>query len=487
MTIGRIIINNLRQRRLTTLLTTLSIALGVALIVAALVIKNATVERFRLGYSGYDLVVGAKGSPLQLVLNVIYNIDTSPGNIPYELYEELRADPRVSWIVPYSVGDNYAGFRIVGTTDDFLKKFEPRPGQSLTLSAGRIFDFEEANLKKAMKEAMERGAGHMPAKEDPIKKAPSVSHDHTHHNHSHDHDHHHNDHAHHGHGDHGHEHHTHDHSGAERNFEAVLGSQVARETGLKVGSTFVAAHGITPGSEDSDHKHHDEAPWTVVGILNESGTPIDRAIYINLDSFYHIEGHVIESAHDHKHDSTGEGDVREPSLGEVSSLALKAKSPVSVWSLRKDLNKRADSQAAVPAEEIRKLFQIVGSVDRILIVVVALVGTSLALFNSMAGRKQDIAVMRALGAHRYTISSIIVGEALIISLMGGLVGLALGHVLVQMASPLVQQATGMSISGMEFHLFEAGILLATVLLGLICGLGPATSAYRTSVASSLAD
>jgi putative ABC transport system permease protein len=487
MTIGRIIINNLRQRGLTTLLTTLSIALGVALIVAALVIKNATVERFRLGYSGYDLVVGAKGSPLQLVLNVIYNIDTSPGNIPYELYEELRADPRVSWIVPYSVGDNYAGFRIVGTTDEFLKKFEPRPGQSLTLAAGRIFDFEEANLKKAMKAAMERGAGHISAKEDQIKKAANVSHDHTHHDHSHDH-HHHNDHAHHG-----HEHHTHDHSAGERNFEAVLGSQVARETGLKVGSTFVATHGITPDSEDSEHKHHDESPWTVVGVLHESGTPVDRAIYINLDSFYHIEGHVIESSHDHKDDSAGRKDGVEPSLGEVSSLALKAKSPVSVWSLRKDLNKRSNSQAAVPAEEIRKLFQIVGNVDRILIlqavliVVVALVGTSLALFNSMAGRKQDIAVMRALGAHRYTISSIIVGEAMIISLMGGLLGLALGHVLVQMANPLVQQATGMSISGLDFHLFEAGILLATLLLGLLCGLGPAASAYRTSVASSLAD
>ena len=83
MTLGRIIWNNARQRRLSTVLTSSSVAVGVALITAILIIKFVSQDRLRVGYSGFDLVVGAKGSPLQLVLNVVYNLDASPGNIPF--------------------------------------------------------------------------------------------------------------------------------------------------------------------------------------------------------------------------------------------------------------------------------------------------------------------------------------------------------------------------------------------------------------------
>src|SRR3989344_6370847 len=121
MTLARIILNNTRQRFLSAVLTSLSVAVGVALMIAILTIKIVSQERLRLGYSGFDLVVGSKGSPLQLVLNVIYHLDTSPGNIPFSVYEKLKKDPRVKFVVPFSVGDNYQGFRIVGTTDSFLK------------------------------------------------------------------------------------------------------------------------------------------------------------------------------------------------------------------------------------------------------------------------------------------------------------------------------------------------------------------------------
>ena len=129
MTLVRIIINNAKQRMLSTVLTSLSVAVGVALIIAILTIKLVSQERLRVGYSGFDLVVGAKGSPLQLVLNVVYNLDSSPGNIPYTLLEKLEKDERVKLVVPFAVGDNYKGFRIVGATDVFLKKFEPRMGE----------------------------------------------------------------------------------------------------------------------------------------------------------------------------------------------------------------------------------------------------------------------------------------------------------------------------------------------------------------------
>lgn len=447
MTLIRIIYNNVRQRKLSTFLTSLSVGVGVALIIAILTIKLVAQDRLHLGYSGYDLVIGAKGSPLQLVLNVVYHLDVSPGNISYATYEKIKKDPRVKWAVPFAVGDNYKGFRIVGTTDEFLKEFQPREGESLGFVQGKPFTFSEAELKEAMAEAAER------AKEGKGEKSST----HAHHK-----DHHHDEH---------------------RVAEAVFGAIAAQQTGLKVGDTFVATHGI---QESEDAEKHEKSPWKVVGILKPTGTPMDRAIYINLDSFYHIEGHVIETDKGLDHEKK-----KEPEVGEVSALAAKLRSPIHVLSLRKDIDATEGVQAAIPAQEIRKLLGIVGNVDRILlaqavlIVLVSAMGTGLALFNSMNERRKDIAVMRALGARRNTMVTIIVGEAVLIAGLGSIVGLFLGHGVVHLAAPYVEMAVGVKIAAWEFRSFEALVFGGMMVLGGLAGMGPAISAYRTDVATNL--
>lgn len=138
MNLVKIVIKNMRQRALATWLTGASVMLGVALAVAILLIKLGVQQRFEQGTLGYEMVVGAKGSPLQLVLNVVYNLDISPGNISWKLFEKLRDDKRVKLAVPFSVGDNYHGFRIVGTTDSFFKDFEFEPGRE-TRTGGRAY------------------------------------------------------------------------------------------------------------------------------------------------------------------------------------------------------------------------------------------------------------------------------------------------------------------------------------------------------------
>jgi putative ABC transport system permease protein len=285
------------------------------------------------------------------------------------------------------------------------------------------------------------------------------------------------------HEDHESEHHHDDHPHHPEIFEAVIGSTVAAETKLKLGSAFVATHGI---QENSEGEKHDHSPWQVVGILEPTGTPCDRAIYINLDSFYHIEGHVIEQKPSHN-----ESPSQEPDSGQISSLALKAKSPILVWGLRKEINNRNDTQATVPAEEIRKLLTIVGNVDRILlaqallVVVVSALGTGLALYNSMNERRRDIGIMRALGARRGTIVSIVVGEAVLIAGMGGILGLGLGHGIVHLANPAIQTAVGFMIPAWNFHTFDLWALIGALFVGFISGIGPAIAAYRTDVATAL--
>jgi hypothetical protein len=116
----RIIQRSLRQHALATMITALSIALGSGLVMAVFAIKTQSYQAFTGGQGGFDAVLGARGSQLQLVLNTVFHLETSPGNIPWSLYQQIAQDPRVRLAIPYAVGDNYQGFRIVGTTPELF-------------------------------------------------------------------------------------------------------------------------------------------------------------------------------------------------------------------------------------------------------------------------------------------------------------------------------------------------------------------------------
>jgi putative ABC transport system permease protein len=449
MNLAKIVTKNMRQRALATWLTAISVALGVALSVAILLVKQGVQRRFEQGTLGYEMVVGAKGSPLQLVLNTVYNLDVSPGNVSWKLFEQLRDDKRVKLAVPFSVGDNYHGFRIVGTTDAFFKEFEFEPGRRPELADGRIFNFDEAALRTAFQEAEQR-AKEREARERGEEVKPVAEHDH-----------------------------------GNRPFEAVIGATVAQETGLKIGQKFMAAHGVQPATEA---KEHAENPWTVVGILKPTQTAVDRGIYINLDSFYHIAGHEIREPTAAVKVEKKDND---PDLGMVSSIVLKLRSPISAFPLYREINDRQDAMAAFPAAEIRKLFDIVGNIDRlllaqaVLILIVAGVAIAVSIYNSMSERRREIAILRALGARRATIFSIVLLEAVAICAVGALAGMVGGHLVVAAANGLIYKASGFVIPAYHMQVLEWFILIIAVAVGAISGLGPAMGAYRTDVAKNL--
>ena len=455
MNLFKIVLKNMRQRALATSLTTLTVALGVALTVAILLIRQGMEHRFEQSTLGYDMVIGAKGSPLQLVLNTVFNLDISPGNISWRRFEELRRDKRVKLAVPFSVGDNYKGFRIVGTSDDFFKKFEFGPGRKFELASGQYFRFSEAALRSAFQEAAERARERIALEKGEVLTPAK------------------------GQGD--------EPKGEGRAFEAVVGDTVAQETGLKVGQTFIAAHGV---QETANAELHKENPWTVVGVLSPTHTACDRAIYINLDSFYHIEGHEIRNPNSQKAAKEEEKD-NDPDPGMISSIVLKLGSPIHALTLYREINDSNDAMAAFPAAEIRKLFDIVGNIDRvllaqaILIVIVAGVGIAVSIYNSMNERRHEIAILRALGARRLTIFSIVILESAAICALGAFVGLFGGHLIVATANPVLQHISGFSVVATRVQTLEFLILVGCVALGVVCGLGPAVRAYRTEVAENL--
>ncbi|MEW6283019.1 MAG: ABC transporter permease [Candidatus Eremiobacterota bacterium] len=135
MSLLGIALRNLRQHLVSSLVTCFSIALAAGLVMAVFAIQAQSYAAFTGGAHGFDAVLGARGSQLQLVLNTVFHLETSPGNIPWTLYQAIRSDPRVSVAVPYAVGDNYHGYRIVGTTDELWSAtgLKVAPG-------GRFFD-----------------------------------------------------------------------------------------------------------------------------------------------------------------------------------------------------------------------------------------------------------------------------------------------------------------------------------------------------------
>jgi putative ABC transport system permease protein len=129
---------SLRQHALSTAVTAGAAALACGLVLAVFNVTAQARDAF-VRDPGFDAVLGAKGSPLQLVLNSVFHLETSPGNIPWTLYEEFRDDPRVEVAIPYAVGDNYRGFRIVGTVPGIFE-IEYAKGRGHRLATGELFD-----------------------------------------------------------------------------------------------------------------------------------------------------------------------------------------------------------------------------------------------------------------------------------------------------------------------------------------------------------
>ncbi|MBN2474965.1 MAG: ABC transporter permease [Pirellulales bacterium] len=292
---------------------------------------------------------------------------------------------------------------------------------------------------------------------------------------------------------------------AENHFEGVIGATVARETRLKVGDRFKARHGVGEGAVD----HAEE--FTVVGILEHTGTPNDRALFVNMEGFFAIHSHASDGAghDDEAHEQAVAGDRGEhhaddelahdlhdhgPPSRSVTALlvCLDQSTPGITWRLEREINDGPVAQAVVPAGVIANLFEgIVGNVQLILlimavlIVVVAGLGVMVSIYNSMSDRRHEIAVMRALGASRLVVMLVILLESILLSLGGGLLGLLLGHGLIGALSPLILKHTGVAVGMLHFQTVELLLIPGLVILASAVGYLPALAAYRTDVARSL--
>ena len=128
-------LSNLRFRALSSFFNMLVLALGIATIVTLLHVSEQVEQRFTRDLQGIDLVVGAKGSPIQLILSSVFHLDIPNGNIPLAEAEKLKANPLIKSAIPIALGDNYNGFRIVGTTTEYISHYDGKLAQGQVYNA----------------------------------------------------------------------------------------------------------------------------------------------------------------------------------------------------------------------------------------------------------------------------------------------------------------------------------------------------------------
>jgi putative ABC transport system permease protein len=246
----------------------------------------------------------------------------------------------------------------------------------------------------------------------------------------------------------------------------------------------------------------------VVGILEPTGTANDRAMFVNLEGFFKLENHAA----DPPPEGTPQPETPDPGIPEVgydndgnpleplpenqrkvTSILVRCKHIAFAQVVSDTINKKeVGLQAVAPTAVITNMLEKLVAPARnilfamtLLIVLVAVIGIMVSIYNTMAQRSYDIGVMRALGASRAAVHSIILLEAVLLTLLGGIAGWALGHIMVGLAAPWVEHYSGVQISMWSFSPLELWIFPGLIAAALFGGLLPAFTAYNTDVAKAL--
>lgn len=395
---------SIRSRPMHAALCTAAVTAGITLLCAVFLFSQSVASGFARNAQGIDIVVGTKGSPLQLVLSSVYHADIPAGNIDVHGFEDLQLMPQVRQAIPLALGDSYKGFRMVGSTPAYLDLYNAE------FAAGVVF------------------------------AAP---------------------------------------------FEAVAGAN----TGLEVGDEFAVSHGFAALGAHV----HDTDLYTVTGVLKPTGTVLDTLLTTSVESVQQLHDghHHDEHHHDvHDHDHAEEAALER----QITSVILKVRSPVDLMNLPRKINESSDLMAAVPSYEMARFTKSLG-VGRQLIVILGAGFVLLSalmlwatLSSGLALRRYDLAVLRVLGAAPHRLFTTVMAEALLISGVGAIVGIILGHIVAYVALVSIDSLRGLVLPETLLlpQVMDAGFLFLGLAAGILAAIAPSVNAARTDIAGLLA-
>lgn len=274
-------------------------------------------------------------------------------------------------------------------------------------------------------------------------------------------------------------------------FEVVLGAEVAQALGYGLGEEIVLAHGVATISLVK----HDDKPFTVVGILERTGTPVDRTLHISLAGMeaLHIDWQNGMPARGAAQISADQARAMDLQPKQITAFMLGLNSKIATFSLQREINEfRGEPLLAIlPGVALQELWSLMGTAEQALFVVslfvvlTGLIGMLTAILTSLNERRREMAILRSVGARPWHIASLLVLEAFTLALAGVAFGVALLYLGIAGSQGFVQANYGLYLalnapSSYEWKLL-GGILAAAVAMGSV----PAWRAYRQSLADGL--
>ncbi len=271
-------------------------------------------------------------------------------------------------------------------------------------------------------------------------------------------------------------------------FDTVIGADVAATLGYEINDPIVVAHGLASFTE------HDDQPFRVSGILEKTGTPVDRTVIVSLKAIEAI--HVDwKSGAKTSGKSTAAHVIREMELQPqaVTAALVGVKGRLQVFGLQRSINeyKQEPLLAVLPGVALQELWQIVGIAETALIavsgmvVITALIGMMATIFSSLNERRREMAIFRAMGARPRVILGLLVLEASLMTAIGAILGLMFLYIGLFIAQPLVDSAFGLWLPIDPPILREVWVLLSVIAASAIVSLVPALRAYRLSLADGM--
>jgi putative ABC transport system permease protein len=381
------------SRPLAAALNLLLLTLGLASITFLLLVGHQINQAFDRDLAGIDVVVGAKGSPMQLILSGVFHLDVPTGNVPLAAVKELEKHPQVAKIIPISLGDSFRGFRIVGTTPDYISHYDAQLAQG-TLWA--------------------------------------------------------------------------------KPMQAVIGAQVAQQSGLKVGDSFTGTHGLGGGGDEHKLSH-----YVVSGVLATSRTVLDRLVLTATESVWQV--HETDTALDDDDRKVLEEDR------EITLALIQYKTPLAAVTFPRYINSSTEMQAAAPALEITRLLSMVGVGTDVLralagvLLLTAGLSVFIALWGAVRERRADLALLRMLGAPPGKVAGLLLCEALWLALLATVLGVLAGQGLTALLAWVLQLEKSVLIGAMAWPVELAGVPVLALGVALASALLPAWEAYRVNV------
>lgn len=271
--------------------------------------------------------------------------------------------------------------------------------------------------------------------------------------------------------------------------EAVLGAEVAERLGYDLGREIVIAH----GAGETSFVLHDDQPFKVVGILFPTGTPVDQTVHVSLAAIEAIhrgwEGGVPRPGRE-PGPLPAEADLTPKT---ITAFLLGLKSKGAIFQVQRYINdyRREPLLAILPGVALQQLWGVVGLAEKALllvswfVVVVGILGMVAALITNLEGRRREMAILRAVGARPGQLCALVTGEAVLLAVLGAVLGVALLHLLLLAAAPLLAARFGLVIGVYGLGWREMAYLGVIVGAGALAGLVPALLAYRRSLADGI--